>query len=268
MDDLVVFTALGWERRAVTGGPVAFSREATNAWSGRLPDGRRCRVIQTGIGPARARRAADAAPPAARWLMAGCAGALVPGLAAGEVVVASSILSLDDTGHVVEQLPADGGLVAAWLVRRGLAVRDGAIASSPVVLATPAAKAAAAAAGAVAVDMESAGIAAVARERGTPFLSLRVVLDVAGQALPLAALADGAAGEVRMARLILGLAVRPSLWPSVARLARQTRVAERRLRAVFAALFADGGLGSDNLGLARTRHADLRDGRTRRPPNH
>jgi hypothetical protein len=57
--------------------------------------------------------------------------------------------------------------------------------SVPAALESPAAKrAAAAATGAVAVDMESAAIAAVAARAGVPFVVLRVVVDGCDDALP------------------------------------------------------------------------------------
>src|SRR5437879_817839 len=55
MFDLAIFTALGWERRAVTEAlravePAGWPR----TWCGRLADGASCLLVQTGIGPARA----------------------------------------------------------------------------------------------------------------------------------------------------------------------------------------------------------------------
>src|SRR5207253_2575702 len=62
MFDLAIFTALGWERRAVTEAlravePAGWPR----TWSGRLADGASCLLVPTGIGPARASAAAAAA---------------------------------------------------------------------------------------------------------------------------------------------------------------------------------------------------------------
>jgi hypothetical protein len=64
-------------------------------------------------------------------------------------------------------------------------VHHGDLLSVPAALESPAEKrAAAAATGAVAVDMESAAIAAVAERARVPFLALRVVVDGADDALP------------------------------------------------------------------------------------
>jgi adenosylhomocysteine nucleosidase len=242
MEDVVVFTALGWERRAVMAGLSAPEpAELPGSWRGRLGDGGSCLVVQTGIGPERAHRAAVAAPPARLFLACGCAGALVGWLRAGDLVAADSVVALGEGGRPASHLPAPGGRLAAWAASRGLRVHVGAVASSPVVLATAEAKAAAGADGALVVEMESGAVASVASARGIPFLGLRVVLDLAGQVLALPAdVIDQASGELRPARALASLAP-PWRWPRAGRLARQSRVAERRLRAFLGVFFAAGG---------------------------
>ena len=102
---------------------------------------------------------------------------------------------------------------------------------------TAAAKAALGATGALAVDMESGALAAAARARGVPFAALRAVLDAAGEALPAGAdVIDEASGEVRAARALAAIALRPRLWPAAGRLLRQQRVAARRLAGIMGAL--------------------------------
>src|SRR5213592_2682200 len=108
MFDVAIFTALGWERRAVTGAlRSAETSGPSGAWRGRLADGASCLVVQTGIGRARA-AAAAAAPPAGAFLACGCAGALVGWLAAGDLVTAESVIALDTDGRPGERLPAAG----------------------------------------------------------------------------------------------------------------------------------------------------------------
>jgi hypothetical protein len=107
--------------------------------------------------------------------------------------------------------------------------------------ADPRAKADAARDGALVVEMESAAVAAEARTRGIPFIALRVVLDLAGQDVgALGDAVDPVTGELRPRRMLAALGVRPWLWPVAARLGRQSRIAERRLRDVTAALLAAG----------------------------
>jgi adenosylhomocysteine nucleosidase len=238
MYDLIVFAALGWERRAVTealtlsvpvGGP--------GRWQGRLQDGGSVIVVQTGVGLERARVAAASAPPARRFLACGCAGALAPWLQPGDLVAAERVVAVDAAGRTTERLPAASAEVAAWAASRGLRLHAGELVSSPCVLTDPVAKAAAGAGGALAVEMESAAIAREAVARGIPFVGLRVVLDVAGQALPTVdGVVNEATGEIRAGRALLALAARPWIWAGTGRLARQQRTAARSLGALMQAL--------------------------------
>src|SRR5262249_1969320 len=106
------------------------------------------------------------------------------------------------------------------------------------VLATAEAKEGAAADGALVVEMESAGLAAEARARGIPFIGVRVVLDRADDAVPALAGLDPATGDVRVGRVLAAIAVRPPLWFLAARLARQTRLADKSLRGFMRAFLA------------------------------
>jgi hypothetical protein len=58
--------------------------------------------------------------------------------------------------------------------------------------------------------------------------------------LPGGDIIDGATGEFDVSRALFTLAPRPQYWPVVLRLARQQRVAERRLREFLAVLFSAG----------------------------
>jgi nucleoside phosphorylase len=236
--ELVVFAALGWERRAVT---RALGRvepgDVPRTWRGRLPGGAACLVVQTGIGVDRARAAAGAVGPARGFLVAGCAGGLTDGLATGDLVVADGIVPLDAAGGAGSRLAVDAARLADALAAAGIRAARGDLVSSPVVLATVEAKRAAAACGALVVEMESAAIAAEAARRGIPFHGLRVVLDGVAEAIPgTPALVDATTGDLR-ARGVAELALRPAAWLTVARLARQSRIAESALhRALVAVL--------------------------------
>jgi len=244
MNDVAIFAALAWERRAVTSALAraeGAGRERT--WRGRLGDGTSCLVVQTGVGPERARRAATEVT-AGVFVVCGCAGALAPWLRPGDLVAADAVVPLDAAGRPGEPIPAQGGSLVDWAAGRGFDVHLGPIASSPRVLETAAAKRAAAADGALVVEMESAGVASVARARGIPFVGLRVVLDVAEQPVPFAAdVVDEETGEVRTGRMLASLA-RPWRWPAAGRLGRQVQAADRSLRSVLAALLGEGGLAA------------------------
>ena len=241
MFDLAIFTALDWERRAVASGVSRLEPAGAGVWRGRLGDGGSCALVQTGIGPERARAAAGRLPAARAFLACGCAGALADWLRAGDLVAADTITVLDAAGGAAERLPAQGDALVGWGAGHGFRVHRGGLVSSPAVLRTARAKADAGTDGALVVEMESAGLAAEARARGIPLVALRVVLDVAAQELgPLADAVDPATGDLRPRRALRALGARPWLWPAAARLARQTRIAERRLRAVMVALLAAG----------------------------
>ena len=249
--DIAIFAALGWERRAVVGALAEVAPCGPGRWAGRLGDGCACLIIETGIGAERARRAADAAPAAGSFMGCGCAGALLPWLRAGDLVAGDRVIPFDAGGSTGGALPAEADGLGAWAAARGFRLQVGPLAVSPEIVWTPSAKAAAAALGALAVDMESSAVAAVARARGIPFVGLRVVLDELGEDLRFVTdFVDPATGETRVGRAVTTLAPRPWLWRRTVRLARQRRTAERRLRAFLAAF-----LGPDRPALGREARA-------------
>ncbi len=99
--------------------------------------------------------------------------------------------------------------------------------------------------GAVAVDMESAGIARIAQDAGVPWLVVRVVGDAADQALPRAVseLSDDQ-GRLRL-WAVAGLVVRPRLWPTLFALGRANAAAARSMRRVWEAAGPDLALSVD-----------------------
>lgn len=242
MEDVVVFAALAWEARAVLDALQGVEHLRDRVWRGYLGDGAAVRVLQIGVGLDRAERAAAEASGAGLYLSCGCAGGLVPGLRAGDLVIGDRILVLDRAGRMLRDVATDATALAAWSAARGLDARVGAIASSPVVLPTGDAKRDAATHGAVVVDMESAAVATVARERGVRCAAVKVVLDEAGDAVgfPGGEVVDPETGEIDVRRGVTALALRPQWWPRAVRLARLQRVAERRLRAYLAVLCSAG----------------------------
>ena len=141
------------------------------------------RVSQSGPGAARAAAAAAHAIDAGASVLVswGLAGGLAAALAPGTVVAPRRVLA---------QGAEPIGVDAAWhaslaALADEFALDYGDLLSVPAALESPAAKrAAAAATRAVAVDMESAAIAAAAARARVPFVALRVVVDGVGDALP------------------------------------------------------------------------------------
>jgi 4-hydroxy-3-methylbut-2-enyl diphosphate reductase len=136
------------------------------------------RVERTGMGEARARRAAIELRERDEdtILVTGLCGAVDRSLHAGDVVVATELLGPDGSRR---PLPAGGPLEAA-LKRRGLQVRSGTLATVSKVTG-PTERAHLRDQGAVAVDMESAWLADGAGDR--PFAVVRVVADEADRRL-------------------------------------------------------------------------------------
>lgn len=174
----------------------------------RLPHGGWLKL--SGIGRNRAARAAEELLEAgARALVSwGVAGGLDPRLMAGIVVVPDMVIT--GNGGIVH---VDVQWRAQTLKRlRGcVALATGALVESSRVLGTAGEKLALGeSCGAVATDMESAAVAEVARDAGTPFLAIRAILDTAQKALPFCATrALDINGEVALARLGTALLVRP-----------------------------------------------------------
>ena len=143
-------------------------------------------VVGHGIGPSRAtdtaRRALDLMPSAELVIGTGVAGALSGGLKPGDLVLCDRSLTIHAGGQVAEQAAAVSGAhiraIGRSLAIAGIAYSTGAIFTSHRVLATGAEKRRAKeSTGAIAVDMETAALAAEAAARGIPFVAIRAVLD-------------------------------------------------------------------------------------------
>jgi adenosylhomocysteine nucleosidase len=184
----------------------------------------------SGVGPERARRAAEAllARGAAALASWGSAGGLDPAVAVGALCLPRSVLAAG--GQAFDADPAWHARLAARLA--GLPLSTGALLESARVLATAAEKQAAfEASGALAVDMESASVAAAARAAGCPFLAVRAVSDAARMRVPHASLrAFDAEGRLRLGGLALALARRPGDLAALVRLDLGFRSALASLR--------------------------------------
>jgi 4-hydroxy-3-methylbut-2-enyl diphosphate reductase len=134
-------------------------------------------VRKTGMGPVKSLAAAGglAREPGEALLVLGFCGGLDAQSRPGEVIVADQVLATDDEGHEAVRADCSGAAkLADALSASGLTVRRG-----PIVgvgkIATGERREQLRAAGALAVDMESAWLAAGAA--GRPFAVVRVVLD-------------------------------------------------------------------------------------------
>ncbi len=183
----------------------------------------------SGMGGARAtiaaRRLVDAG--ASALMSFGLAGGLDPRLNVGSVVLPAAVIS---------RAGAHFPTTAEWreklhlLIARDRTVVIGQLLTSPTPLDSVADKAEAfRATGAMAVDMESLGVAEVAAAHGLPFVVLRVIVDTAADRVPRAVLAASRGGQVSIRRLIGGLVAAPGDLVELIRLARRYRAAIRSL---------------------------------------
>lgn len=209
----------------VTG--LAFEAALLEKAAASLQEYERPRIVCAGLGRERAERSAQelVAQGATALLSAGVAGGLDPALGPGTLILADSVVA------------AGGNAVATdtgWRVRLGtkFPVVTGAIAESPAPLGSAAEKAALRArTNAVAVDMESYGVARAAIHAGVPFLAVRAIADTSRDTLPRAALAGTAPdGTVRAAPVLREVLKRPADAPALIRLARANAAATRALR--------------------------------------
>lgn len=192
---------------------VLFALEREAAPFRRLARGRADVVVRvSGVGRVAARAAAamliDVLRPT-RVIAAGFCGALDPALAIGDIVVSPRIVSVDR------------------------------------IVATPAEKAALrAATGADAVDMESAAVEEVCRDRGVGFVGVRAVSDSATAALSAELIQLLSGGTVSVPRALVALARRPRLLREFLRLGSDTAMAARELSEAVGEIINTSGVAS------------------------
>lgn len=190
-------------------------------------------MAASGVGPrAAAALARQFANEGARGLVSfGIAGGLSPDLRPGALILGDAVV-VGEGRYACD---------AAWLARaraRLPAARVGAVAASERIVDTRAEKRALAAGGALAVDMESGAVAAVAREFGLPFLVLRAVADRADDEIPAAAAAALLPGQSARA-FTLTLLRRPQAVPALVRLGWRSGAGLRALSRAARTLGAD-----------------------------
>ncbi len=196
-------------------------------------------ILQSGPGAERAARAATAALASGAHALVswGLAGGLAADLAPGTVILPRRVRTA--AGGTFDADPVWHAALERAL-RAELAPRVEDLVTVPAALTTFEEKHAASAGGAVAADMESAAIAAVAARAVAPFVALRVIVDTARDSLP----ADAERwiderGERRLAP-VLAAAFQPARWRELWILALRYRAARRTLETLAAIVAANG----------------------------
>jgi adenosylhomocysteine nucleosidase len=190
------------------------------------------RLAISGIGYEAAHAAARALVDAGvtALMSFGMAGGLDPALKAGSIVLPTELISPSGTRFLTCRSWRERIAAAVSSLR---AVTEGNLLTSALAIESVAAKAAAyQTSGAVAVDMESAAVAEVARAAHLPFIAVRVIVDTAADVLPRAVVAASRAGRVRTGRLVVGLLLAPAQIKPLIRLSQRYRAAIRSLRVI------------------------------------
>jgi nucleoside phosphorylase len=233
--------ALGWEsrqllRRLAVSQPTR--RASATLWTASCALGE-VAILQTGIGGDRAdaglRFALEHVTPEV-VLSTGCAGALDPALATGDLVVADDMVDAAGERVATSSRWRERYLRAAD--RAGVRSMTGSMLSSAeVLLAADSKRGQAARTGAAAVEMEGMALARRAEAFGIEFAAARVILDPASVTLPVDILgvtdAHGGANPVQLMRALVR---RPSLVPELVSLGAMAAKCRKALFAVHSAL--------------------------------
>ncbi|MGO8987496.1 MAG: purine phosphorylase [bacterium] len=187
----------------------------------------------SGIGPRRAGEAAknllgNGATALLSW---GCAGALVPTLSAGSVVLANSVIGADQSFYSSD--PTWHGRLLNRL-KGCVDLHQGPLAESSTVLRSAAEKRNLfERTGAIAVDMESGAVARVAQGAHAPFMAVRAISDSANMAIPQSSVGViDEFGELNLLRLLKELIRQPFELFAMIRLGWNFRTAQLTLAKV------------------------------------
>ena len=240
---IVVFTALAWESAAVRSVLRQVRREGEGVWRG--SSGRRDILIVTGgIGPWRARQTIKefTDTPLSAVLSVGCAGALIPELTAGQLVLAPALrMYTEEREGQLHTFGVDSRLFHAArdaAQRAGVATIEGGIVTSPRVLFTRQEKEKRGReTDCIAVEMESGVHATFAVERTLPFLVLRVILDSVDMTIPPMKGVTTAEGKIRLSKAMAHIATRPQHLPFFIRLQQCRRRAAETISRVCRTFF-------------------------------
>ena len=222
---------------------VAMPAEARSLTKRRLALGEQIQLQEnislhlSGVGPKRARRAAEALleKGCTALLSWGIAGGLAPGLSPGSLVLPKWVIAADE--HTYDVDPRWHDLMVSRLSGQ-LDLHTEALAESPGVLASPTEKKVLfRRTSAVAVDMESAAVARVAQAGNISFMAVRAISDPVDSPIPKSALvAFSSSGRLSVLRLLKGLVEHPTDLFDLVRLGLNTHAAHATLMVVARSL--------------------------------
>lgn len=187
----------------------------------------------SGVGPRRAGQASRAlfGKGATALLSWGSAGGLSPKLFPGSLILPKTIIASNRSVYHVD---------TSWheslcnRLKGQVDLHTEPLAESSTVVRTPAEKAILSQqTGAIGVDMESAAVAAVAREEGVPFMAVRAVADAMDTTIPKSTLnAFDEFGRLNFLKLIQGFVQHPTELFALLRIGRDYQAAQKTLALV------------------------------------
>lgn len=251
MSPVALFVATRWELAALRNALPTDRRVEIDGLSCFIGQqaGRSYWLVRTGIGPEAAQSAAAivlSRQPMALVISTGFAGALVPA-SVGDVIVGTSVSSgmFDGTWRqIADAISCDAAVISvvrSVVSQIGVISRIGSIVSlSTVVCRASEKQMISRLTGAVALDMESAALGMVAKDREVPFVVFRTVSDLVDEDLPLDF--NLFLRPLTWMNGIVSLMSRPSSLIGLNRLRRQSQLAAERLTAVCSA-YAGAGFG-------------------------
>lgn len=240
---IVIFTALAWESAAVRAALQQVRREDERVWRGVV--GKRTALVVTGgIGPRRTQQMLErfTAMPFAMILSVGCAGALIPGLTTGHLILAPDVcIWSGEAEGKLDRFLVDARLLAcaqAAAADARIPTVAGSLFTSTRVLFTAEEKARQGqVTGAVAVEMETGVHAAFATTRGIPFLAVRIILDSVAMTLPVMKGMMTPDGAVRPLKAVSHLVTHPQHLSALLALKRCRATASQALTRLCRSLF-------------------------------
>ncbi len=184
-----IVVALKHEYRVMPGKPQMWKLEGMPVKLTRNKLARNIAVVQAGVGAESARHAASllVEAGAVRLASSGAAGGLDPSLTAGDVVVATTVLSPRKSGsaYIMRCDQSLSDAMAQKLETQGIPVKRGPVYTSPTALCSVTEKQRLfRETGALVVDMEASGLAGAAMGFGAATVVIKVVCDDAVSAVP------------------------------------------------------------------------------------
>lgn len=223
----------------ITGIVVALPEELTSLTTKRIDKGHcvfiadKLLLAYSGAGAKNAAAAAELliSKGATQLISWGCAGALSPALEPGDLVLANTLIDVDDVDLAINK---DWRHHAQQLLAPITRLHTGKLAESANIISSSKEKQQLQTfTQAIAVDMESIAIAKIAAAKKLPFLAIRSIVDPVGMDLPQAVVHGvNAEGDIVLGRLLLAIFLRPAELPRLIRLGIYFNAAKSTLKRV------------------------------------